>query len=81
MSQDSWWKGLPRWLKLVVLLVAVPAWAVIIFCAGTGESQSPPAIAAFAVFVGATLLCIIFDRRRNTTTQKFDGVDVHGPED
>ena len=63
MNRSEWWQGLPPWLKAVYLLVALPAWAVIVFCVITGQSKSSLAISAFVVFAGATLMYIVFDRR------------------
>ena len=77
LSRSEWWQGLPRWLKLVFLIVAMPAWLIIIYCVLTSQNKGAVALAAFAVFAGATLLFVIFDRRRGRLGE--GGVDV-GPD-
>ena len=64
MSHSVWWKGLPGWLKIVHLLVAIPAWMFMAFCVLTGRDKSPAALVAFGAFFCAALLHIAFDRRR-----------------
>ena len=76
MSQEEWWSGLPLWLKLVFLMIALPAWLFMVFCILTGESKSPAALAAFGVFGAATLLFIIFDRRRGGAGHEGGGVEI-----
>ena len=77
LSRNEWWQGLPGWLKLLFLVVAMPAWLIIIYCVLTGQNKGPLALAAFAVFGAATLLCVVFDRRRGRLSE--GGVDV-GPD-
>lgn len=65
--ETEWWSGLPRWLKVVYLLVALPAWLVVGYCVVTGQNKSFTALAAFFVFAAAVILNIVFDRRPNGT--------------
>lgn len=62
MSHSEWWRGMPVWLKLVYLLVAIPAWVTIVYCVLTGQSKNTTALVALSVFVGATLLHIVYGR-------------------
>lgn len=68
---------MPGWLKLVLLIVAMPAWVIVIYCVLTGQNKGALALAAFAIFGGATLLCVVFDPRRGRLSE--GGVDV-GPD-
>ena len=67
---------MPRWLKLIYVFLAIPAWLVIAYCVLTGGSKSSLALSAFAVFVAVALLHIIFDRRRSDATES--GVTFFG---
>lgn len=78
MSYSVWWKGLPRWLKLVYLLAALPAWLFIVFCVVTGRNKGPAALAAFGLFTIAALLHIVFDRRPRGIDREAGGVDFFG---
>jgi hypothetical protein len=69
------WLGQPTWLKLVYLLVALPAWLVVVYCVVTGQNKSFTALAAVSVFAGATILSIAFDRRPRRASDG-NGVEV-----
>ena len=62
----SWWRGLPLWLKLLDVVVAVPAWFVIAYCVFTGQRRGLAAYIAFTVFLACAVLHVIADRRPGT---------------
>ena len=77
MSSKTWWLGLPLWLKLVYLLVAIPAWTFMVFCVATEQGKSTAALLAFGIFFGVALLNVAFDRRnRGTQRDVTSGIDI-----
>jgi hypothetical protein len=79
MSYREWWQGLPRWLRLINALVAIPAWLVIVFCVLVGESASSAALFALGCFAFASILNLIFDRRKRF--DRWDGEFDFGGDD
>ncbi len=75
MGQSQWWRGMPRWLKLIYVFIAVPAWLVVMLCVVTGEGRSLAALVAFGVFCAAAMLHILFDRRRRGADQPSNEVE------
>lgn len=75
MTQGEWWRDLPTWLKLLYLLVALPAWLFIVYCMLTNQNKSPAAYLAFGIFAATAALHIIFDRRPVGRVQH--GVEAH----
>jgi hypothetical protein len=78
VSQGEWWRGMPFGLKLLFAFVAMPAWLVGGYCVLTGQNRSTAAYAAFAVFAAATLVMIIFDRRKSVSGYEGNGIDFGG---
>lgn len=76
MSDSEWWQGMPGWLKLVYLLLAVPTWLFLMFCVVTDQTNSPAAYVAAFVFFGAALLHIIFDRRNREARNEGGGFEA-----
>lgn len=63
MSHGAWWKGLPNWLKLVYVLVAIPAWMFMAYCVFTRQDRGPAMYLAVGIFAAVALVNLIFDRR------------------
>lgn len=69
----AWLRGLPTWLKLVYF-VAICAWLFAMGCIVTGQRHSPAAGWAAALFLAATVLLHLFDRREGEDGHEADGV-------
>lgn len=76
MSGSAWWQGLPSWLKLVHLFVALPAWLFMVFCILTDQNKSTIVLVAFGIFFGAALLHIVFDRRHYGTRNEQGSISI-----
>lgn len=59
----GWWRRLPRWLKIVDLVVVLPAWLFIVYSVLTGQRETIAAYCAFAAFTAVAILHIRVDRR------------------
>lgn len=78
-SFKGWWRPLPAWLKGVTVLVAVPAWFVIVYCVLAGQAKSTSAFAGFASCAVVTILHIVFDdRNRRGIREPRGGIDLGG---
>lgn len=60
------WRGLPRWLKIVDLVVVLPAWLFIVYSELTGQKETVNAYCTFAAFTAVTILHITVDHRPGT---------------
>lgn len=78
-SYKSWWRPLPKWLKGVTVLVAYPAWILIVYCILTGHAKSTAALFAFVAFAITALLHVIVDsRNRRGDPEVHGGLDLTG---
>ncbi len=76
-SVAAWLRSLPLWLKVLVVGVAWPAWAVGLFCVLTGRADSPVAYAALAVFGVCAVIGALFEsRNRRSGPHESNGHDV-----
>ncbi len=76
-SFARWWRPLPLWLKILLVAVAWPAWAVGLLCVLTGRADSPVAYAALGVFGLCALIGAISENRnRRSGPHESNGLDV-----
>jgi len=62
----AWWRGVPRWLKVVDLFVFLPAWLFVAYSVLVGHREGFAAYCAVGVCVVVTILHIAADRRPGT---------------
>ncbi|RJG55457.1 hypothetical protein D0Z70_08610 [Sphingobium terrigena] len=77
-----WWKPLPLWLKLATVLIAYPAWALIVYCIVSGTAKGALSLWAVGAFGLVVLLHIMFDsRNRKKGIEHLGGLELHGGDD
>ena len=64
LTHKQWFAALPMWGKLSFLLLAIPAWLVIVFNSLTGDPKAVSNIVAFCVFAAVAIALIVEERRR-----------------
>jgi sterol desaturase/sphingolipid hydroxylase (fatty acid hydroxylase superfamily) len=58
--RDGHWRVQPRWVKALALLIALPAWVVLMVSIFTGTIGGTLQTVAFSAFAAVALLQLVF---------------------
>lgn len=64
LTHKQWFAALPAWGKFSFVLLAIPAWGVIVFNSLMGDPKAVSSIVAFCVFAAVAVALIVEERRR-----------------